>query len=372
MLKSFTVTNFKAFEKTVTLDFSKTGNYTFNSEAIKDNIVKTAIMYGKNASGKSSLALGLFDIVNNLTDNYVDIDKYKNYKNIYNDEVAEFKYIFRFKKKDVVYQYKKFNVYSLISETLIIDGKTVIDYDKTNPNKEFVILLSGTETMNKNLDNLTISALKWVKTNSVLEDNLENSIFYELFNFVNKMLLFWSLNDRSFIGYSLKGRENLIESIIHTNHFEDLKQFFLEAGFTEELYYINNNGFEDIYIKNGEKILSFLEVCSTGMNSLLLVYYWLKDVSILEKCPSFICIDEFDAFYHFELSRFIVRKLKEINCQILLTTHNTTLFSNDLLRPDCFYICSKNKIVNAHNATEKELREGHNLEKLYRGGTFGK
>lgn len=373
MLKSFTVINFKAFKNAVTLNLSATGNYEFNTDAIRNNIVKTAIMYGKNASGKSSLAVGLFDIVSNLTDKYVNIQEYNNYQNIFNiDQAVEFKYIFSFQNKDVTYQYKKSNINSFISETLIIDGKTVISYDKENPNTEFTILLAGTETINKDLSNLHISALKWVKSNSLLEDNIENRIFYDLFNFADRMLLFWSLNTRTFIGYSSKAQDDIIEGIIRTNHFEDLKRFFLEAGFTEELTHGNDSGAEEIYIVHGEKRLNFSEVCSTGMNSLLLVYYWLKDIRIPEKCPSFICIDEFDAFYHFELSRFIVRKLKEVNCQVLLTTHNTTLFTNDLLRPDCFYICSKDKIINAHNATEKELREGHNLEKLYRGGTFGK
>ena len=69
MLKSLTVSNFKAFKEPVTIDFSTTGNYTFNTEAVKDGIVKTAVMYGKNASGKSSLGLAIFDIVGTLTDN---------------------------------------------------------------------------------------------------------------------------------------------------------------------------------------------------------------------------------------------------------------------------------------------------------------
>ena len=99
---------------------------------------------------------------------------------------------------------------------------------------------------------------------------------------------------------------------------------------------------------------------------------WLDDIDDESKCPSFIFIDEFDAFYHFELSYFIIERLKSYGCQVLLTTHNTSIFTNDLLRPDCYYICSKDKIVNAHNATLKEIRFGHNLEKLYRGGTFGK
>ena len=44
MLKSFTVSNFRAFNKPVTIDFSSTGNYSFNTEAVKDGIVKTAMM----------------------------------------------------------------------------------------------------------------------------------------------------------------------------------------------------------------------------------------------------------------------------------------------------------------------------------------
>ena len=61
MLKSLTVSNFKIFESPVTIDFSATGNYAFNKYAVKDGISKTSVMYGKNASGKSSIALALFD-----------------------------------------------------------------------------------------------------------------------------------------------------------------------------------------------------------------------------------------------------------------------------------------------------------------------
>ena len=80
-----------------------------------------------------------------------------------------------------------------------------------------------------------------------------------------------------------------------------------------------------------KKLVDFNLACSTGMSSLLLFYYWLCDIQDTNKAPSFICIDEFDAFYHFELSRFIVEELKKSNSQVLLTTHNTALLANDLL-----------------------------------------
>ncbi len=206
----------------------------------------------------------------------------------------------------------------------------------------------------------------------MLEQNEENDLFLDLLNFVDKMLLFWSLENRSFIGFKQQPREDIVVNIIKNKHFDDMKTFFKEAGFGDEIVHINIAGQERLFFKfQNKKLVDFYEARSTGMSSLLLFYYWLEDINNLEKAPSFVCIDEFDAFYHFELSRFVVEKLKKSNVQVLLTTHNTSLFTNDLLRPDCYYICSKNKIVNAHNATQKELREGHNLEKLYRGGTFG-
>lgn len=40
------------------------------------------------------------------------------------------------------------------------------------------------------------------------------------------------------------------------------------------------------------------------------------------------------------------------------------------MRPDCYFILTKNKLTSFANATNRELREGHNLEKLYMSGEF--
>jgi len=284
----------------VTIDFSATGNYSFNKEAVKDGISKTSVMYGKNASGKSSLALALFDIVANLTDNYISPKDYVIYLNASSGKPAEFKYVFTFDGKDVIYEYKKLNISSVISEKLTINGKTAILYDGNIKHPVFEVNLPGTERLNKNPHALQISALKWVKSNSILEKTDENILFEKMFAFANKMLLFWSLQDRSFVGYypPMSNLNSILEDIIRKGYFKVMQKFFKEAG--------------------------------------------------------------------------LIEFLKKLNCQALLTTHNTAIFTNDLLRPDCYFICTKDKITNVHNATEKEIREGHNLEKLYRGGTFGK
>ena len=72
--------------------------------------------------------------------------------------------------------------------------------------------------------------------------------------------------------------------------------------------------------------------------------------------------NEFDAFYHFELSELVQKKVNEIlGVQIFTTTHNTDLMSNDLLRPDCYFLLKDNSIRAISELTEKELRQAHNL-----------
>ena len=51
-----------------------------------------------------------------------------------------------------------------------------------------------------------------------------------------------------------------------------------------------------------------------------------------------------------------------------MTSHNTNLMD---MRPDCLFILSRRgRLTALCDATERELREGHNLEKMYIGGEF--
>ena len=71
------------------------------------------------------------------------------------------------------------------------------------------------------------------------------------------------------------------------------------------------------------------------------------------------------------LSTNIIKKICAFtNIQIFTSTHNTDLISNDLLRPDCYFIMGNNKIWSIANSTEKELRKAHNLQKMYKAGAF--
>ena len=377
MLKRFSVKNFKAFEDKVTLDLSSIGNYEFNKECISNDVCKTALLYSKNASGKSSLCFALFDIVEVLTDKYVCHDVYKPYKHIiHQDAPTEFEYEFKFDTDEVFYKYSKSDQSTLISEELIINQKQIFSYKKDLVAQDIAVNLEGAETLKVSSDKLNISLCRFIKNNALLKNNLENSIFQKFFEYVENMLMIWSFDQSCFIGYKNSPKDNLVKKIIENRNFEKLQQFFLESGFTDKLTYKKNSiGEYNLFIQYEEKYLDFNDAASQGRNALLLIFYYLEKYHLdnrdnQKKRPSFVCIDNFDAFFSFELSHFIVNKFKSFNTQVMLTAHNTCDLSNDLLRPDCYFLCSKNKVINAYNATDKELRKGHNLEKLYRGGAF--
>lgn len=254
MLKSLTVSNFKAFSKPVTIDFSKIGNYAFNPDATKDGLIKTAIMYGKNASGKSSVGLAIFDIVSNLTDNFANQRNYFNYQNLLTgSHIVSFDYTFVFNNTEVRYTYTKQDQYIIQSEKCTIGGKTIVEYDKLQNNDELIINFAGAEHVNLTLNQLNISALRFVKSNVILADTEENHIFKLFFAFVEKMLLFWSLETREFIGYSPFLSKELVTEIVERGHFDDLKQFFKSAGFEDKIDHQILNGKEHLIITYTEK-----------------------------------------------------------------------------------------------------------------------
>ena len=158
--------------------------------------------------------MAIFDIVANLTDNFANKSIYLNYQNAFSlDKPVEFRFSFLFGKNEIVYEYKKRTHSFILSEKLAINNKTVVEYDKTKGNDLF-ISLAGARKLNLNLEELNFSILKWLKNNCILERNSINEAFNEMLSFVNKMLLFWSLEERSFVGYSQISENNIIDEIV--------------------------------------------------------------------------------------------------------------------------------------------------------------
>ena len=183
--------------------------------------------------------------------------------------------------------------------------------------------------------------------------------------FVNSMLWFKNLDSREFIGMETASF-NLEEFIIQNHYVDDFAEFLSKVSEQHFIFVTPKEGDKNLYCEIGGNSIPFLLIASTGTQALELLYVWIKRMS----AASFVFIDEFDAFYHFKLAFEVCKQLFNLNCQVFTSSHNTYLMTNDLLRPDCNFILQDNKIKPLQACTEKELRFGHNIEKLFRAGAF--
>lgn len=366
MLRKFSVENFMGFKDKITLNLGSPCNYAFNQEMVKNSCITKAIVYGKNGCGKSNLGLAIFDIVGHLTDKQKLEKSYACYLNLdFEKTYAEFEYVFDFDGIELIYRYKKYGLQQLRSEHLYISGKEMICYDFIN--NEGFTRLEGSETLNGTINqDSPISRVKFVSNNAILTDSHENKAFQAFMRFVNKILLFYNLDERGYQGF-MNGNNSIAEGIIEAGKLDDFQEFLKENEIVYALKAVDIDGKKAIYCNFANKSANFFNIASTGTKALAALYYWY----IRMHDASFVYIDEFDAFYHFSLSKSIVKRLCQIeNVQIFMSTHNTDLMSNDLLRPDCYFIISDNKLWSVADSTEKELRKAHNLQKMYKAGAF--
>ena len=124
---------------------------------------------------------------------------------------------------------------------------------------------------------------------------------------------------------------------------------------------------KNLYFKHKQLLPIFAaDVASSGTIALIVQFYWMNFFSQ----ASFVFIDEYDAFYHHSVAEAIIKYLQSMKIQSIVTTHNTGLLSNRLTRPDCCFGIHSGKLVSFADSTDREIRKGNNLEKLYRAGEF--
>jgi hypothetical protein len=187
-----------------------------------------------------------------------------------------------------------------------------------------------------------------------------------MFLFISNMLWFRNLDQNRYIGYKTK-TDDYFSFILNPETLREFSALLVASGIDEKLIVKTDaDGKEKLYIEAANP-LPFFSVASSGTRSLYTFFYWYKTA----KDVSLLFIDEFDAYYHYELAESLVVFLEQMTgTQTILTSHNTNLLSNRIMRPDCYFILTKEKITAFADATNRELREGHNLEKLYMSGEF--
>lgn len=366
MLADFSVQNFRGFsDKPFMVDLVTSKNYEFNTESINGSTIKHSLVYGRNGSGKSNLGLALLDITSHINDSDINQSLHKNYLNADAklEDYASFKYRFLFDKDEVVYAYTKKEADKTLTESLFINDKLALLLDRTE--NKFIVNLSGAETLKRDVINTPISAVKYVKSNAVLDSsNHECQVFEKFIQFISGMVYFRTLTGNADFYGQVLDTNRLSKSIIEADKLRDFEEFLNKAGVKCKLALIGESSDKIIAFKFKEKKIPFSIAASTGTMSLGVFYYWW--LKLESNKLTFAYIDEFDAYYHFSLAKLLIDKITSTNCQSIITTHNLSVMSNDILRPDCYFVMA-DKFYPLYTLVNKELRKAHNLEKIFKG-----
>ena len=382
MLKKFAVKNYKNFKDEIVLDFSKVGSYQFSADCLTAGFISKMLIYGRNATGKTNFISAISDIQNLVLDL-----PYLNRISILNadsdQDKIDFTYVFSIDKQEITYNYSRLSNGALAYEEMLLDGKRVFvcDFEKDQYNFSGLFHISA-ETLNSDLylDLIhkktnansvignTVPFLRWIVTNTVLK---EYSILRSFFEEV--LLMFAVLTHGNGIRRNKIDTEDFFKKLENNEELIKLERFLNDMGVCCRLTLKKlPDGSNELYFGQNKRLVPFYATASSGTLALLNLY---RRIFVGNIEPSVLLLDEFDAFYHYEMAENLVKYLKNHyrQTQIILTTHNTNLMNNSLMRPDCLFILSRDgRLTPLNKATQRELREGHNLEKMYISGEFEK
>ena len=226
-----------------------------------------------------------------------------------------------------------------------------VDAETANVER-YLQALDGIEETEENIEP-KLPFLRWLLSNVALKND---SILIRLANYIRRMVM---ITVGNVVSYRVPRLSNIFyESLEETKRLKDLEDFLNAMGIECKLILKKlPDGQRELYFAH-EKLVPFYENASSGTLALVDVYRRL-----ISKVwdASFIYFDEFDAFYHYEMAENVIKffKKKYPRCQIIMTSHNTNLMTNRLMRPDCMFILSRRGTLTALcNATTRELREG--------------
>lgn len=375
MLLYFSVGGFCSFKEVQDLFLTaylgtrlKNTKYEKNFYIDKTNrVMKSAIIFGANASGKTNIILGL-ERLKDIIFNGINLPKDFNEKNLnYDSNTIKFE-IGILDKKENIYDYSiEFQKDKLIYEKLECNDKVIYEFkgdilsSKKLPkevNKIFSII--STETILKKLrdfqvEEITdfISSLEWIKIRR------NRGINYESKDTPNPI----SENIKLRLEDKKEEVLRIIKLLDHT--IEDLK--------FEKLGTVNNEIVYDIYfLREKSKNKFYLGNESEGIRKVinlmldLLEVYEGKTIVIDELDSSISTISLIKLFNNF------INVDNNIKGQLIVTSHNLFLFDNNIFEPQQIYIVNKKEDLSSELYSLAEFKIRSEKENLYHDFLKGK
>ncbi len=386
MLLEFSVKNILSFKEKVTFSLiaapikeknEKLIDNTFQIDS-KTSLLKTAAIYGANASGKTNIIEALQSFIEyilmeskSITENE-NIDILPFILNTENEKKpSEFEILI--KDKDTFYQYGLvLTTNEVIKEYLKIKNqRTTIVFDR-NENKvdipypkkyEKIIELVNKKMIPKNALVVTKAAL--------FNEEIANSFL----NCLAKVRLISGTNDSNYIKFTIDSlnteKKNKITELLK---FADDSINSVEVVSSE--IYVSKNVFDQSKNIVAQKGLSIDLFESEGTKKLFYIAAPMID-TLLKGFTLFI--DELDTSMHPLLVEKIIElfqnpKQNPNNAQLVFTTHNTALLSKDLFRRDQIWLVEKNQYGESDLfslADFGSIRNDERIEKNYLIGKYG-
>lgn len=407
MLIEFSVKNFLSFKNKVTLSMEKgNGDENLDNVISTNNIdlLKTAAIYGANASGKSNILKALTcAILMVRNSSLIPIGgKWTFLKPFLFDEISknkpsEFEFIFI--TNNIKYRYffsaDVNKVYDEILDAYYSQKPTNI-FTRTNTNnyefnndKNKLESLSTNNTENKlflstattwNYDK-TKDAYLWFASAIDTYDSFDNITDKDLIDYSND-----NKNLKEFALKLLKEADILIKDITVDYEEKEIDSTMVDMLVpqlvrTEEKYKVKNVNIEleheiidDSNNKHTYK-LNFTEE-SSGTKVLFAFAPFLKRAFETTKV---IVVDELERSMHPALVEFIVKlfnnkEINKANSQLIFTTHATNLLNLELLRRDQIWFTEKNPengISEFYPLDSFSVRKDENIQKGYVNGRYG-
>ncbi len=437
MLITFKVENFMSFDKETV--FSMVAGNAENhpthvikgkkQDSVSVDILKAAVIYGANASGKSNL-LKAVDfakqiIVGGIKNVLIDNKHFRLGKENLQQPT---KFEFEVKIANKVYAYGfvvQLNERKIIEEWLFELNKTTekaIFERKLNAEGKITTKLGlklDTKTQNRfdvYFEDLQHEQLFLTEINgkNLEEADKKVEVFKEIFKFIQKKIIVIQpnifpnvsgfLNKESFenvftnfLLHFNTGISEILLQPINTNDFiESLpvtqRQNMLKYFNTIRFGVLINpeKGTKIIVEKNAENKISIYQQMTKhkGINDTLFdmseesdgtikLTDFLPLIAILQTAPMTILIDEIDRSLHPELTYKIIELFLNISqnteSQLIVTTHESNLLNLDLLRRDEIWFTEKdeNGATQCYSLEEFKPRKDLDIRKSYLQGRFG-
>ena len=410
MLIEFNVQNFRSIKKEVTLSLVASpdrslDNNLIETDLLRDNLLRSAVIYGANASGKSNVILA-FSILKNLVERSNTFQKgtkinffpFKLDKK-YLSKPSKFEVVFI--KNNIKYIYGvSFNSEKIIDEYLYYypEGRKALIFERKDTNNyRFTIDRKKQKFISeKTLDNVLYlsnsTQLNYDKTSEAFDWFKDNLGIIGVAD--HPGLIRYTINK---LNEDVKMKEFILKALIEADlginnlfaSFEVISIDELPIQIREQFKTIisdSEQNLEKLDITTIHKVLDEIgnenyvefdfEEESEGTKRLFsLIGLWIDSLNN----GRVLVVDELDTKLHHLLNVFLIKLFNDPtqnknNAQLIFTTHNTNLLDQDIFRRDQIWFTEKNPSqgsTDLYSLIEFSPRKDKNIQKGYLSGRYG-